>query len=170
MATRIVAGNKAGNRSTAASRPAPVYPTQNIRGVASLTLEARDGVLYGQVKGLVTVAEEPEIFRRLAPAITDTQVVCIDYSKAVLAITASGLDTLFRAAPPGPSRLVIAWVVPDVETAALWRQQATRFALAGVRRFSTHLADEAREYARKEAWLATQREPWQVQHRAGGAQ
>ena len=125
---------------------------------ASLSRETRDGVLYASVVGLVMATDIAAIRAQIASAITGAPVVCIDYSRAVLAITSSGLDALFLAAPPGPSALVMAWVVPDVETAALWRQQATRFALAGVRRFATHRIEEAQQWVCDQARRAALRQ------------
>ena len=126
----------------------------------SLSGETRDGVLYARAAGLVTAQGIGAIRDRLAPALVDLSVVCLDYSRAALAVTEAGLDALFRAARPGPSALVMAWVVPDAETADVWRRQAARFALAGVARFATHRADEAQAWVRDQARRAAQRRAW----------
>ena len=153
------------NRATKKMEPAIGRQTQHIRGVASLTMEARDGVLFAQVKGLVTVAEEPEICRRLALERGDLDAVCIDYSRTVLAITERGLDELFRKAVQDQD---IAWVVPD-ETAVMWRRQANKFGMLGLSRFATHLPEEAREWAIDQARRAVLRRAWCAQHHPGGA-
>ena len=154
-------------RATKNKAPAIGCQTQHIGGVASLTMEARDGVLFAQVKGLVTVTEEPEICRRLALALSDLDAVCLDYSRTVLAITHAGLEVLFNERSQVPTVRNMAWVMPDVETADRWRWQATRFAMAGLLRYETQRPDEAREWAIDQARRTVLRRAWYAQHHPG---
>lgn len=110
---------------------------------ARLFGETRDGVLSASVTGLVTASDIIRIRAELAPAASTARAVLIDYSRSVLAITGSCLDRLFRTEPPGPCVLVMAWVVPGAEAAALWQHQVDRYALMGLRRFVTHRPTEA---------------------------
>ena len=144
--------------------------TQSVAGVASLSLETRDQVLYAQVRGLVTVDVEKMVCARLGLSMRDSLAVCLDYSRTALAITGAGLEALFNARSQAPIMQIVAWVVPDAGTAVVWRQQATRFALAGVIRFATHRIDEAQEWVRNQAILTVLRRERLAKHSAGGAQ
>ena len=167
MATPILTGHRAGNPTTT---PTPAPRTQNVAGVASLTLETRNRVLYAQVRGLVTVDVEKMVCARLGLSMRDSLAVCLDYSRTALAITGAGLEALFNARSQAPILQIVAWVVPDAQTASVWRQQqATRFALAGVSRFATHRIDEAQEWVRDQARLTVLHREWEAKHRAGGA-
>lgn len=127
--------------------PAVACSPQNIRGVALLSLETQGGVLYAQASGLVTMAGEFEICRRVEQAMGESLAACLDYSRTLLAITEDGLVRLFRTPSQGKQVLFMAWVLPDEPTAELWRGQAQRFALVGLRRFATTDLAEARAWA-----------------------
>ena len=109
------------------------------------------GVLHVSVRGLVTLNAMTTIRSRLAVLISGHRAACVDYSRSLLAITDQGLDELYRTAASRQSVQVMAWVVPDAETAVLWRKQATRFALHGLSRFATHRPVEARDWAQDQA-------------------
>ena len=112
--------------------------------------EVQNGVLDVGVSGLVTL----EVVRNLRAALalrTDrSRVVCIDFSRALIAVTDAGLGRLYEEANPGENESVMAWVVPDAATAAIWQRQADRFAARGLRRFV------ARHQAQAQAWCQTQ--------------
>ena len=139
------------NKTRMQPAPATERSVRAIRGVASLSLQARDGVLYAQASGLVTMAGAVEIYSEMAPAMGESLAACLDYSRTLLAITEDELDLLYRTPGPGPQVLAMAWVVPDETTAELWQGQVDRFAMVGLRRFVTHHPQDAQEWATEQA-------------------
>jgi hypothetical protein len=136
--------------STAANMPAR----------PELTGETASGVLYVSVTGVVTVEGIFSICAQIQPALGESSAVCLDYSRALLAVTDRGLDALFQASKQGPSVPIMAWVTPDPETAVAWERQAMRFALVGLSRFATHRPQEAHDWVRRQAMLAAQQQAW----------
>ena len=113
--------------------------------------------MHVSVYGVVTIDGMATIRARLAALMGLHLAACVDYSRALLAITTDGLDALYKAAPSRQSVPVMAWVVSDAKTAVVWRQQATRFALHGLSRFATHQPEEAREWAIEQAKTSPRR-------------
>ena len=109
------------------------------------------GVLHVSVRGVVTLHGMATIRSELAAMMANHRSACVDYSRSLLAITDQDLDNLYRTAASAQSVLVMAWVVPDAQTAVLWRKQATRFALHGLSRFATHRPVEAQDWALDQA-------------------
>ena len=118
---------------------------------ATLRVETADGVIYARVGGVVTLAVIEAIRAKMAPALQGARAICLDYTGAVLALTQQDVDVLALAAAPGANQLAIAWVVADEATAAAWRLQALRFALAGLRRMATTDRQAARLWARRQS-------------------
>lgn len=117
----------------------------------SLRAETCGGVVYAEVRGIVTLGGVEQIRRELAPVANDgAPLICLDYTRSALALTAHDLDALARVAQPGASGLAMAWVVPDEVAADAWRVQAFKFALVGLRRLVTTDPAEARH------WVALQ--------------
>jgi hypothetical protein len=114
----------------------------------SLQAETCGGVVYAQVRGIVTLGGVEQIRRELAPVANDgAPLICLDYSRSALALTGQDLAVLAQVARPGASGLVMAWIVPDEAAADLWRAQAFKFALVGLRRFVTTDPAEAHHWA-----------------------
>ena len=118
---------------------------------ASMRIESADGVIYAKVSGVVTLAGIESMRDKLAPAERDARAVCLDYSRALIAITPADLDALARASRTHASRLAVAWVTADDATAALWRFQALRFALSGLRRMATTDRQQAMVWAQRQS-------------------
>jgi hypothetical protein len=117
----------------------------------SLQAETCGGVVYAQVRGIVTLGGVEQIRRELAPVANDgAPLICLDYTRSALALTGHDMDALARVAVPGASSLAMAWVVPDEAAADAWRAQAFKFALVGLRRFVTTDPAEAHH------WVALQ--------------
>jgi hypothetical protein len=125
--------------------------TQATKLSTSFQAETCGGVVYAQVRGIVTLGGIEGIRRELAPVANDgAPLICLDYSRSALALTQRDMAVLAQAAQPGASGLAMAWVVPDEATADLWRVQAFKFALVGLRRFVTTDPAEAHH------WVALQ--------------
>ena len=154
------------NKTRMQPAPATERSVRAIRGVASLSLQARDGVLYAQASGLVTMAGAVEIYSEMAPAMGESLAACLDYSRTLLAITEDELDLLYRTPGPGPQVLAMAWVVPDETTAELWQGQVDRFASRGLLRFVTHHPQDAQEWATEQAARRAADREWHRQRRA----
>jgi len=121
-------------------------------GSASLQAQTCCGVIYAEARGIVTLGGVEQFRRELAPAANDGgSMICLDYSRSALALTEQDLDQLAKVARPGVSGLAMAWIVPDEETADLWRDQALRFSLHGLRRFVTTDPAQARWWAALQA-------------------
>lgn len=121
------------------------------RDSVALRAETSGGVVYAGVRGIITVNAVQRIRDELAPVANDgAPVICLDYSRAALVLTPADLGVLALAAQPGVNGPAMAWIVRDEATADLWRQQALRFALVGLRRLATTDPDEARH------WVALQ--------------
>lgn len=118
----------------------------------SLQAEACGGIVFAQVRGIVTLGGVEQIRRELAPVANDatSPLICLDYSKSALVLTGADMEALAQGARPGATGLAMAWVVPDEATADLWRVQAFKFALVGLRRFVTTDPAEAHH------WVALQ--------------
>lgn len=122
-----------------------------LRDSAALRAETSDGVVFAAVRGIVTLGGVERIRRELAPVANDgAPVICLDYSRSALVLTPTDLGVLALAAQPGVNGPAMAWIVPNEETAELWRQQAFKFALVGLRRFATTDPAEAHH------WVALQ--------------
>ena len=117
----------------------------------SLELETRGRTLYGTVRGVVTLSVMRAIRLRLTPVSPEVAAMCLDYSGSLLLLTANDLYAIAEMSAPGASRLAIAWIVPDAETATVWRKQATSFALRGLSRFATENPAAAHQWAQQEA-------------------
>jgi len=124
---------------------------------ATLRVETTDGVIYARAGGVVTLAGIKGIRAKLTQSAADACVVCLDYSRSLLAITEPALEMLCRSAAPGPSVLVMAWVVPDASTVLIWQRQADLFALRGLQRFVTCRPEEGQAWAQSQATQAAAR-------------
>jgi hypothetical protein len=120
-------------------------------GSGRLRAATRDRVIYAEATGVITIDAIQAIRRKLASAAIEVPAVVLDFSKSALAITSAGLARLDLEASPGVNRLAMAWVVPDEQTAEIWRVQAFRFALLGLRRYVTCSAEDAQEWAQLQA-------------------
>ena len=114
------------------------------RSSLTLTAETADGVIYARARGVVTLAGVATIRERLSATMAKASAICVDYSSAALALTDHDLAALAQAARPGVNGSAMAWLVADQATASLWRSQALKFALVGLRRFATCDPSEAR--------------------------
>ena len=115
--------------------------------------EAQSGVLDVRVSGLVTLGVVCDIRAALMQGADGARVVCIDFSRTLIAVTDAGLFRLFEEANPGANEIIIAWVVPDELAAATWQRQADRFAARGLRRFVARQQDQAQAWCRAQVRL-----------------
>ena len=117
-------------------------------------------VLRVAVFGVMTDSEIKAIRAKMVPLIANSNAVCVDFSKTVLAVSQRGFDALFAATMQNRGTPNMVWLVPDAKTAVAWRQEATRYALRGLNRFATHRPEEALEWAKAQARLVARRLLW----------
>lgn len=124
-------------------------------GAVRMQTAAVGAVFVVACSGLITAGTVRDIRRWAASgAPTDVGAVLMDYRSCAVAITEGELiDLAATQEPPSPST-PLAWLLRDEETAAVWRRQALRLALAsGQRRYASSVQAAAFAWATEQARL-----------------
>lgn len=106
-----------------------------------------DSALVVRASGLATAGNLNEAVRLLRPALSASALTCFDYTRTAMAVMLSGADDGL----PGSLTRAAVWLLPTEEDAQLWRRQAVRFALAGLRRYATSDPREALRWMIRQA-------------------